>query len=140
MSARSVCSGTPAFVVPLGAAHLGAVQAARALHLDPADAGLLGVLHGPLHRPAEVDATGELVGDTLGDQRGVELRLLDLLDVELDLVVARQLGERGAQAIGLGAAATDDDAGAGGVHVDAQAITGALDLDARDGTRAAARA
>ena len=122
----------PAFAVPLGAAHLGAAEATRALHPDAEGAGLLGVLHGPLHGPAEGDAAGELVGDALGDQRGVELGLLDLLDVELDLVVAGDLGEPGAQAVGLGAAATDDDAGTGGVHVDAEAVTGALDLDAAD--------
>ena len=34
-----------------------------------------------------------------------------------------------AQALGLGAAATDDDARTRGVHVDAQAVTRALDLD-----------
>ena len=123
----------PTLAVPLGAAHLGAAEATRALHPDAEGAGLLRVLHGPLHGPAEGDAAGELVGDALGDQRGVELGLLDLLDVELDLVVAGDLGEPGAQAVGLGAAAADDDAGTGGVHVDAQAVTGALDLDAADG-------
>ena len=122
----------PALAVPLGAGHLGAAEAARALHPDAEGAGLLGVLHGPLHGPAEGDTAGELVGDALGDQRGVELGLLDLLDVELHLVVAGDLGEPGAQAVGLGATATDDDARAGGVHVDPQPVTGALDLDAAD--------
>ena len=129
----------PTLAVPLGAAHLGAAEAARALHPDAEGAGLLGVLHGPLHGPAEGDAAGELVGDALGDERGVELGLLDLLDVELHLVVAGDLGEPGAQPVGLGATATDDDARTGGVDVDAQAVTGALDLDAADrGVRRAA--
>jgi hypothetical protein len=75
----------PALAVPLGAGHLGAAEAARALHPDAEGAGLLGVLHGALHGPAEGHAAGELVGDALGDERGVELGLLDLLDVELDL-------------------------------------------------------
>jgi hypothetical protein len=66
------------FAVPLGAAHLGAAEAARALDPDAEGAGLLGVLHGTLHRPAEGDAVDQLVGDTLGDQRSVELGLLDL--------------------------------------------------------------
>ena len=35
----------------------------------------------------------------------------------------------GAQAVGLGAATADHDARARGVHVDAQAVAGALDLD-----------
>ena len=122
----------PALAVPLGAGHLGAAEATRALDPDAEGAGLLGVLHGALHGPAEGDAAGELVGDALGDQRGVELGLLDLLDVELDLGVAGDLGEAGAEAVGLGATAADDDARTGGVDVDAQAVTGALDLDAAD--------
>ena len=122
----------PTFAVPLGAAHLGAAETTRALHPDAVGTGLLGVLHGTLHGPTERDTADELVGDTLGDQRGVELGLLDLLDVELDLGVAGDLGEPGAEAIGLGATATDDDARTGGVHVDAEAVTGALDLDAAD--------
>src|SRR5881628_2655883 len=103
MSARSVCSGTRPSRYH-SAAHLGAVQATGALHADAEHAGLLRVLHGALHGAAEVDATGELVGDALGDQRGVELGLLDLLDVELDLVVAGDLGEAGPETVGLGAA------------------------------------
>ena len=39
------------------------------------------------------------------------------------------LSRPGAQAVGLGAAATDDDARTRGVDVDAQPVTGALDLD-----------
>ena len=123
----------PTLAVPLGAGHLGATEAAGALHPDAEGAGLLGALHGALHGPAEGHAAGELVGHALGDQRGVELRLLDLLDVELHLVVAGDGGEPGAEAVGLGAAAADDDAGAGGVHVDPEAVTGALDLHAADG-------
>ena len=122
----------PTLAIPLAAGHLGAAETARALHPDAEGAGLLGVLHGPLHGPTERDTAGELVGDTLGDQRGVELGLLDLLDVELDLVVARDLGEPAAKPIGFGAATTDDDAGAGRVDVDAQPVTGALDLDPGD--------
>ena len=49
------------------------------------------------------------------------------------LALSGDLGQVGAQAVGLGAAAADDDAGTGGVHVDAQAVTRALDLDAADG-------
>ena len=128
----------PTFAVPLGAAHLGATEAARALHADAEGAGLLGVLHGALHRPAEGDAVDQLVGDALGDQRGVELGALDLDDVQLHLRVAGDLGEQGAQLVGLGATATDDDAGAGRVDVDADLVTGALDLDAAD--RGASRA
>ena len=100
----------PALAVALGAGHLGAAEAAGALHLDALGARLLGVLHRPLHGPAERDPAGELVGDALGDQGGVELGLLDLLDVELDLGVAGDLGQPAPEAVGLGAPAPDDDA------------------------------
>src|SRR4029453_12485789 len=123
----------PALAVALGAGHLGAAEAAGALHLDALRPRLLGVLHGALHGPAERDPGGQLVGHTLCDQRGVELGLLDLLDVELHLGVAGDLGQPGRQAVGLGPPAPDHDARPRGVHVDPQAIPGALDLDPADG-------
>src|SRR5581483_478277 len=116
--------------VPLPAGHFGATEAAGALHPDPLGAGLHGRLDGPLHGPPERDPTGQLVGHALGDEVGVELGLLDLLDVQLDLRVARDLEQALAEAVGLHAAPADDDAGAGGVDVDPEPVTGALDLDA----------
>src|SRR5262249_1657648 len=80
----------------------------------------------------EGDAVLQLVGDALRDEGGVELGSLDLDDVQLHLVVAGDLGEPGAQLVGLGATATDHDARTGGVDVDAELVTGALDLDAAD--------
>ena len=91
----------------------------------------LGGLHALAHGATERHAGRELLGDALGDQLGVDLGVLDLEDVQLDLL-ARELLELAADAVGLGAAATDDDAGTGGVDVDADAVTGALDLDAGD--------
>src|SRR5690606_36634469 len=58
---------------------------------------------------------------------------LDLLEVELDLRVAGDLVEALTQAVGLGAAAADHDAGARGVHVDVEPVAGALDLDTAHG-------
>ena len=78
----------PALAVPLAPRHLGAAEPSRALHPDALGTRLLRGLHGPLHGPAEADSPGQLVGDALRDESGVELGLLDLLDVELDLVVA----------------------------------------------------
>src|SRR5690606_9470343 len=116
-----------------GAGHLGAAEAARALHLDALRPGLQRVLDGTLHGPPEGDPGGELVGDALRDEGGVELGLLDLLDVELDLGVAGDLGQPAPEAVGLAPPAADDDAGARGVDVDAQPVPGALDLDPADG-------
>src|SRR5690606_28686161 len=53
-------------------------------------------------------------------------------DVELDLVVAGDGGQAGTELVGLRAALADDDAGTRCVHVDPEAVTGALDLDAAD--------
>ena len=75
----------------------------------------------------------ELVGDALRDQRRVELGLLDLLDVELHVGVVGDAAELAAEPVGLGAAAADDDARTGRVHVDPEPVAGALDLDAAHG-------
>ena len=117
--------------VELRAAHLGAAEAARALHPDALGAGLHRRLHRLAHGATERDAAGQLLGDALRDELGVDLGVLHLEDVELDLL-AGQLLEVAADAVGLGAAAADDDAGTGGVDVDADPVTGALDLDAGD--------
>ena len=72
-----------------------------------------------------------LLGDALRDELSVHLGVLDLEDVELDLL-ARELLEVGADALGLGATAADDDARTSGVDVDADAVTRALDLHLGD--------
>ena len=61
-------------------------------------------------------AAGELLGHALGDQLRVDLGVLDLEDVELHLL-AGELLELAADAVGLGAAAADDDARTRGVDV-----------------------
>src|SRR4029079_12349742 len=115
----------------LRARHLGAVEATRALDPDALGTGAHRGLHGLLHGTAELDATGELLRDTLGDQLRVDLGLLDLEDVQLHLL-AGELLELAADAVGLGATATDHDARAGGVDVHPHPVTGALDLDLGD--------
>src|SRR6185436_17151394 len=88
-------------------------------------------LHRLAHRTTERHAARELLGHTLGDQLGVDLGALDLEDVQLDLL-AGELLELTADAVGLGAAATDDDARARRVDVHADTVAGALDLDLGD--------
>src|SRR5690349_14666029 len=123
--------GHAALAVELRARHLGAVETTRALDPDALGTGAHRGLHGLLHRTTELHATGELLGNTLGDELSVDLGVLDLEDVQLDLL-AGELLELGAQAVGLGAAATDDDARASRVDVHADTVTGALDLDLGD--------
>ena len=119
-----------ALAVELRAAHLGAAEAAGDLDADALGAGALGALQALAHRAAERHTGAELLGDALRDELSLGLGVLDLEDVELDLL-AGELLEVGADALGLGAAAADHDARAGGVDVDANAVTGALDLDVR---------
>src|SRR6185312_881677 len=86
--------------------------------------------HGLLHRPAEGDAPLELAGDGLRHELGVELRPLDLLNVDVDLA-AHTLLEIVPQLVHLGAPAADDDARPRGVDGDAQLVGGPLDVDLR---------
>src|SRR5690606_34480231 len=117
--------------VELGAAHLRTAEAAGDLDADALGAGALRALHALAHRTTERHASRELLGDALCDELSVRLGVLDLEDVQLDLL-ARELLEVAADALGLGATTTDHDARTGRVDVDADAVTGALDLDVRD--------
>ena len=116
-----------ALAIELGARHLGAAEATRALHADALGAGALRRLHALAHGATERDAGSELLGDALRDELGVHLGVLDLEDVQLNLL-AGELLEVGAKLVRLGAAAADDDAGARRVKVDADALARALDL------------
>src|SRR4029453_12744609 len=121
----------PALAVELGAGHLGAAEAARALHPDALGPALHGRVDGPAHGPPERHPAGQLLGHALGDQLGVGLGALDLEDVQGDLL-AGHLVEVGPDAVGLGAAATDDHARPGRVDVDPHPVAGALDLHPGD--------
>src|SRR6188768_1273106 len=83
------------------------------------------------HRAAERDALLELHRHRLADQLRVELRLLDLLDVDEDLAVGLLL-DLLLQLVDFRALAADDDPWARGVDVDLQLVGRALDLDLRD--------
>ncbi len=88
-------------------------------------------LHRLAHRPAEADPARQLLGDALRHQLRVRLGVLHLEDVELHLL-AGELLELAADAVGLRALAADDDARPGGVDVDADPVAGALDVDLGD--------
>src|SRR5690606_14589914 len=83
------------------------------------------------HGTAEGDARRELLRDALRHELSVGLGVLDLEDVQLDLL-ARELLEVAADALGLSPATTDHDARTRGVDVHTHTVTGALDLDVRD--------
>src|SRR5690349_8857223 len=123
--------GHAALAVELRARHLGAVETTRALDPDALGTGAHRGLHRLAHGATELHTARELLGDTLGDQLRVDLGVLDLEDVQLHLL-AGELLELATDAVGLGAAAADDDARTGGVDVHPHAVTGALDLDLGD--------
>src|SRR5581483_8545245 len=120
-----------AVVVALGARDLRAAQTPRDLHLHAARAGLHRAHDRLLHRPAERDALLELVDDVLTDEARVQLRRLDLDDVDLDLL-PRQLLEVAADLVDADAALPDDDARLARVDDHARLVRTPLDLDARD--------
>src|SRR5208283_3438328 len=122
----------PALALPFAARDVGAAEAARALDLDALGSERHRHLDRLLHGPPEGDPALELEGDVFRDELGLDLGLLDLLDVEQDLL-ARQLDELGLDVLDLLSLAPDDDAGPGGVDLDADAVGRALDEDARHG-------
>src|SRR5690606_29881665 len=116
----------PAFPVPLHPRDFRAAQAAAAVDADALGAEPHGRLDRPLHGAAECHAALELLRDVLGDQRGVELRLADLDDVEMHLR-AGHLGQVAAQLLDVLALLADDHAGPRRMDGDARALGRALD-------------
>src|SRR5258707_723415 len=81
-------------------------QPATALDLDALGAALHRALDRLAHGTAECDAAGQLLGHALSDELRVDLRVLDLEDVQLNLL-AGQLLEVAADPVGLRAAPAD---------------------------------
>src|SRR3989441_4888763 len=76
-----------ALQIPLGPRDLSPGQPARAPNLDALGAQAKGRRDAALHGPAERDTLLQLHGDVFGDQLRIQLRLLDLLDRDVDLTV-----------------------------------------------------
>src|SRR5205085_835665 len=127
-----------ALQIPFAAGDLRAVQAARHAHLDALRAEALRVLDRASHGAAEGDALFKLLRDLLGLELRVQLRLVNLLYVDVDLT-ARALFDLLLELVNLRALAPDDDAGARRVDDDLQLVGGALDIDAGDASAGEAR-
>src|SRR4051794_5849046 len=121
-----------AFAIPFRARYFRAVQATRAAQTNPLRAEVHRDLDGLLHRAAIGDTALDLQRDVLGHELRVELRRLDLLNVDLDLLALRHLRNLFGHLLDLGAFASDDDARPGGVNGHTNRIPGALDDDLRD--------
>src|SRR5918992_2656528 len=118
----------PTVLVPFAPAHLGPAQATGDGDLHALRTGLHGALHGLLHGLLECDPPRQLLRDIAGDEDSVELRLADLLDLELHLAV-RETADLLAQRLDVRTALADDDARLGGVDGDRDVIDATLDLD-----------
>jgi hypothetical protein len=88
---------------------------------------------GALHGTTKSNPVLELVSDArCASKRRIEIRILHLIDVELDPSV-RHLLQLGTETLGLRAFTADYNTGSGGVDVDDETVTSPLDVDARDG-------
>src|SRR5581483_471065 len=117
--------------VPLEPGDLGSAEPARAVDADAERAQPQRRLHGPLHGAAEGDAPLELLGDGLGHQRGIDLGLAHLDDVEVHLR-GGELGELAPELLDVGALLADQHARPRRVHGDAALLVRALDDDLGD--------
>src|SRR3989441_805546 len=122
----------PPLVIAFGARDLRPAQPARGLDLDPLRSHPHRALHGALHGAPERDALRQLVRHAVPHQLGVELRPLDLLDVDPDFL-ARELRQLVAQLVHLGAPLADHDAGT--ARVDRHRHLARLALDVHVGDR-----
>src|SRR5882757_4373754 len=123
--------GHAALAIPFHAGDFGAAETARAVDTNAFGAETHRRLHRALHGAAECDAALELLGDRFGDQRGVELRLADLDDVDDD-VGGGDVGNPLAQLVDVGALLADHDTGARRMDRHAALLVRTLDHDAGD--------
>src|SRR3954452_4405206 len=117
--------------IPLRPCDFRTVQPAGHTDLDAAGTEPQRGLDGLAHRAAEGDGLFELHRDRLANQLRVELRLLDLLNVDEHFAV-RLLLDFLLELVDLRALATDDDSRSRRVDVDLQLVGGALDFNLRD--------
>jgi hypothetical protein len=124
-----VCSGTrPSRYCSTG--DLGAAETAAADDLDAFGTQTHRRLHRALHGTAEGDTALELIGDALRDELGVDFRLADLDDVQLDVDLV--IAPASCAAFDVRALLADDDTGTGSVDRNAAQLGRTLDHHLRD--------
>src|SRR5690606_1833075 len=118
-------------VILLDARDLGTAEAAGDDDLDAMGAKTDRRLHRSLHGAAERHPALELLRDRLGDERGVDLGLAHLDDVQVNLG-GGQPRKLAAQLLDIGALLANQNARTRRMHGDAAFPVRALDHDARD--------
>src|SRR5713101_4373332 len=121
-----------ALAIPFHPRDFGAAETARAVDTNALGAKTHRRLHRALHGAAERDTALELLRDRFGDQRGVELGLADLDDVDDD-VGGGDVGNALAQLVDIGALLADHDAGTRRVDRHAALLVRTLDHNPGDG-------
>ena len=112
--------------------NVGSVQSAGNAQSDAKRTHVHRHLHSALHRTPKCHAALKLHTDILGDELGVQFRVLDLGDLNVDLL-AGHLAELLLDAVDLSTLAPDDYTRPSGVNGDSAATGGALNLNARHG-------
>jgi hypothetical protein len=118
-----------AFAVSFSAGDVGTAEAAGAAEADAFGTEVHRGLEGAFHGAAETDAALKLDGDLLGDELGIEFRFTDFDDIDFDLGAFAEVGDVVGHHFDLLTLAADDEARAGGVEGDADAVPSTLDDD-----------
>src|SRR4051812_30293510 len=104
-----------AFAIPLHTRDFRTTKTAGAVDPDALGSQAHRGLHGTFHGAAESNAALELVGDVFGNQLGVDFRLADLDDVQVD-VRTGHLGQLDAELLDIGALLADNNPRTGGMN------------------------
>ena len=108
--------------------HICAAQTSGNGSLDSKCAGLHGSAHAGLHGAAESDTVFQLLSDILSYQLCIQIRLLDLLDINEKLLLGKLLN-LSPYLLDLCTALTDNDTGLCCIYSNLDLITGSLDVD-----------
>jgi hypothetical protein len=119
-----------AFAIPLHTRDFRTTEATGAVDPDALGTQAHRGLHGTLHGTAEGDAALELVRDVFGNQLGVDFRLADLDDVQVD-VRTGHLGQFAAELLDIGALLADNNPRTGGMNGHPRLFGRTLDDDPR---------
>ena len=120
-----------AFLEHLAASHFGATDAAADLDLDAFGTNPHSGSDGHLDSPAVGNTTLDLTGDAVSDDVGVNLRPLDLEDVDLDILLCDLL-ELFLELVNLLSTLTDDETGPCGVDSHGDELKSPLNDDLGD--------
>src|SRR5918994_471309 len=104
-----------AFPIPLHTRNFRTTETTGAVDPDALGSQAHRGLHGTFHGAAESNAALELVGDVFGNQLGIDFRLADLDDIQVD-VRTGHLGQLNAALLDIGTLLTDNNPRTGGMN------------------------